>query len=474
MSVGKATHAVLSTFDMFSIGLGPSSSHTVGPMRAAYKFVDLMKREGTFHQARHVRCDLYGSLACTGLGHNTDRAVLLGLEGYRPESTDPDIAFERESAIQSECKLQLGSEFEIPFDPKRHLVWHFDEVLPGHANGMTLQAYGESGEELSKQSYYSVGGGFVVREGAEDDNAFQKDNKVEQVPFPFSTADDLIRMASAYDMKISEIVWENERTWYSDDEIRTNLRALWEAMDFCITRGCNTRGLLPGSLRIQRRAPKMYKRLSQSPSNSTEEALHSFGNITQDYLYCWAMAVNEENACGGKVVTAPTNGAAGIIPAVLKYYVEYCSDANEQGIFDFLLTAGAVGMLYKQGASLSAAEMGCQGEVGVATSMAAAGLAEVLHGTVFQVENAAEIGMEHSLGLTCDPIGGYVQIPCIERNAIGATKAVCATRLALYGEGRQRVSLDQVIATMRQVGMDMNPRYKETSRGGLAVNVPVC
>lgn len=476
---GELKHAVVSTFDMFSIGLGPSSSHTVGPMRAAGKFVDLLRQKHIFNSTRHVRCDLFGSLACTGLGHNTDRAVMLGLEGLKPETCESETAFAREKAIRMKNILNFGGEFDIPFDPKRHLRWNFDEVLPFHSNGMTLFAFGESGEELIKQNFYSIGGGFVVADGImEDVNAFQKMDSIgdeEEIkpspPFPFCNGNQLIHFADAHDMKISEIVWENERTWYSDEEIRSKLLEIWHVMESCINRGINTRGMLPGNLDVQRRAPKMYNRISQAASN---DPLRRYAPHNDDYMYCWSMAVNEENACGGRVVTAPTNGAAGIIPAVLKYYLTFCEGADEQGICDFLLTAAAIGMLYKQGASLSAAEMGCQGEVGVATSMAAAALCEVTGGGVYKVENAAEIGMEHSLGLTCDPIGGYVQIPCIERNAIGATKAVAAARLALYGEGRPRVKLDQVIKTMRQVGIDMHPRYKETSKGGLAVNVPVC
>jgi len=471
-------HAVISTFDMFSIGLGPSSSHTVGPMRAAYKFLELLKNRNKFHATASVRCDLFGSLACTGLGHNTDRAVLLGLEGLKPETTEADHAFTREDAIRKTNILRLGGEFDIKFDPKRNIVWHFDDVLPDHANGMRFHALGESGEELCQQEFYSIGGGFVIAPGVLDDaNAFRRfegvsDEPLPKVPpFPFNNAQTLIQYADAHEMKISEIVWENERTWYTDEEIRERLLNIWEVMDGCINRGIQTRGMLPGNLGVHRRAPKMMKRIKAKAEN---DPVRRFGEHPEDYMYCWSMAVNEENACGGRVVTAPTNGAAGIIPATLKYYLTFCDNSSEQGICDFLLTAAAIGMLYKRGASLSAAEMGCQGEVGVATSMAAAALAEVTGGTIYQVENAAEIGMEHSLGLTCDPIGGYVQIPCIERNAIGATKAVCAARLALYGEGRPRVHLDQVISTMRQVGLDMNPRYKETSRGGLAVNVPVC
>jgi len=476
---GDLKHAVVSTFDMFSIGLGPSSSHTVGPMRAAGKFVDLLRQRNLFNNTRHVRCDLFGSLACTGLGHNTDRAVMLGLESLKPESTESNVAFAREKSIRTKTKLNFGGEFEIPFDPKRQLVWHFDEVLPFHSNGMTFHAFGEDGNDLIKQNFYSVGGGFVIADNImEDVNAFQKmsginsEEEIKSQPqFPFCNANQLIHFADAHDMKISEIVWENERTWYTDDEIRSKLLEIWEVMDSCIERGLATRGMLPGNLNVQRRAPKMFNRIKNA---SNDDPLRRYADHNDDYMYCWSMAVNEENACGGRVVTAPTNGAAGIIPAVLKYYLTFCEGANEQGVCDFLLTAAAIGMLYKQGASLSAAEMGCQGEVGVATSMAAAALCEVTGGTIYQVENAAEIGMEHSLGLTCDPIGGYVQIPCIERNAIGSTKAVAAARLALYGEGRPRVKLDQVISTMRQVGIDMHPRYKETSKGGLAVNVPVC
>ena len=450
---------VISTFDIFKIGVGPSSSHTVGPMKAARAFVDSV--QDLSRPAARVTARLYGSLAYTGKGHGTDSAVLLGLSGERPDTLDPDAAEPLLRHIHAERVLDVPGIGKIPFAPERDLVFDLDDELPRHTNGMRFTAYDADGNELLCEDYYSIGGGFVVR-GDEPEPATQEG----EPPFPFTNAFELLQMADREGLAISELMYRNETHWRTAEEVRGKLDTIWEAMRACVQRGLVTEGVLPGRMSVLRRAPKLYRRLKERGKRD--------GLDTMDWVNAYAIAVNEENAAGGRVVTSPTNGAAGVIPAVLHYYSELVPDSDEEGVRRFLLTAGAIGILYKINASMSGAEMGCQGEVGVACSMAAAGLAAALGGSNAQVENAAEIGMEHNLGLTCDPIGGLVQIPCIERNAMGAVKAINAARLALQGDGSHKVSLDQVIATMRQTGLDMSTIYKETSRGGLAVNVPEC
>jgi L-serine dehydratase len=455
----------LSVFDIFKIGIGPSSSHTMGPMRAAREFVAGLKKEGTLGNVNEIAVRLYGSLALTGVGHATDRAVLLGLEGAEPQSVDPDqgeLALQR---IRSTGRLNLLGEREIAFDEPMQLLFMNHERLPHHSNGMRFTALAADGRKLSEETYYSIGGGFVVREGDEGDTVVS----LKPPPYPFESGDELLAKSREHGLEIFELVMANERTWRSDADVRAGLMRIWEVMQACVERGFRQTGVLPGVLKVRRRAPKLYRVLTEAQSAGKTNPLD-----VMDWVNAWALAVNEENAAGGRVVTAPTNGAAGIVPAVLHYYRRFEAGANDDGVIRFLLTAAAMGMLYKKNASISGAEMGCQGEVGVACSMAAAGLVAAVHGTNEQIENAAEIGMEHNLGLTCDPVAGLVQIPCIERNAMGAVKAINAARLATRGDGTHKVSLDQVIATMRQTGADMSTIYKETSQGGLAVNVPEC
>jgi L-serine dehydratase len=455
----------LSVFDIFKIGIGPSSSHTRGPMRAAREFVAGLKKEGTLGNVNEIAVRLYGSLALTGVGHATDRAVLLGLEGAEPQSVDPDqgeLALQR---IRSTGRLNLLGEREIAFDEPMQLLFMNHERLPHHSNGMRFTALAADGRKLSEETYYSIGGGFVVREGDEGDTVVS----LKPPPYPFESGDELLAKSREHGLEIFELVMANERTWRSDADVRAGLMRIWEVMQACVERGFRQTGVLPGVLKVRRRAPKLYRVLTEAQSAGKTNPLD-----VMDWVNAWALAVNEENAAGGRVVTAPTNGAAGIVPAVLHYYRRFEAGANDDGVIRFLLTAAAMGMLYKKNASISGAEMGCQGEVGVACSMAAAGLVAAVHGTNEQIENAAEIGMEHNLGLTCDPVAGLVQIPCIERNAMGAVKAINAARLATRGDGTHKVSLDQVIATMRQTGADMSTIYKETSQGGLAVNVPEC
>ncbi|KCV70772.1 hypothetical protein H696_03123 [Fonticula alba] len=552
----KDNHAVISVFDMFSIGIGPSSSHTVGPMRAARMFITSIEELGILHDVRYMRVELYGSLALTGDGHGTPDAVLMGLEGEDPRTVDTTMLPARVASIRSEKRLNLlGGLQLIDFDPSKHLIYYRDKRLPQHPNGMRFSVFNADGDLLATNEYFSVGGGFIVNKDTElaGENAFYRattalplnpsasytsaDEVASHGPastaiplnacdshtahhhptpvcdmgkknavvatLPFRTGDELLELCRQQNMTIAAVVMENERRWRPEAEIRANLLEIWRAMDDSITNGCwSSERKLPGSAGVSRRAPALFRRLMaksmpvapfdptsphgrSSATPSSAEGGHARARrdlptmAFLDWLSCFAIAVNEENAAGGRVVTAPTNGAAGIIPAVLKYFVSFVAghagpDAAEEDIVEFLLTAGAIGMLYKRGASISAAEVGCQGEVGVACSMAAAGLAAVMGGTIDQVENAAEIGMEHNLGLTCDPVAGLVQIPCIERNALGAAKAVTAAQLALSGDGQHRVTLDQVIETMRQTGLDMQSKYKETSLGGLAVNVPVC
>ncbi|MDR6991539.1 L-serine ammonia-lyase [Luteimonas sp. 3794] len=458
----------VSTFDLYKIGIGPSSSHTVGPMRAGARFVRRwLEVPGRLDDVARVRAEVFGSLALTGRGHGTDKAVMMGLEGHMPNQIDPDIIPDALIRIRGEKRIRLGGTREIGFDEKSDLVMNKRQKLPFHTNGMRFTAYDADGVVIATRDYYSVGGGFVVNEDEAAEDRIVADTT--DVPYPFSSGDELIAQANTHGISIATLMLENEKVWRSEDEIRDGLRELWAAMQSCVARGIRQTGTLPGGLHVTRRAPALHAELSSKPEAGMRDPL-----TVLDWVNLYALAVNEENAAGGRVVTAPTNGAAGILPAVLHYYDRFCPNSTEQGIFDFLLTASAVGILYKENASISGAEVGCQGEVGVACSMAAAGLTAALGGTPSQIENAAEIGMEHNLGLTCDPIGGLVQIPCIERNAMGAVKAINASRMAFRGDGKHKVSLDKVIKTMRDTGRDMRDKYKETSRGGLAVNVIEC
>ncbi len=457
----------ISAFEMFKVGIGPSSSHTVGPMRAALTFVTRLSDEGVLGRVRRVRAQLYGSLGATGKGHGTDKAVLLGLEGEAPDLIDPDCVEERLARIREARALTLPGGHRVPYNEKEDLVFLRRQSLPFHANGMRLTAWGEGEEELASRVYYSVGGGFVVNEEAAGADRIVADET--PLPHPFGNADELLTRCASTGLSISQLMLENEKAWRSEAETRNGLLRIWQVMQACVRRGCEVEGVLPGGMKVRRRAAELYRKLSAAPEASLRDPL-----TTLDWVNLYALAVNEENAAGGRIVTAPTNGAAGIIPAVLHYYYRFIPGASEDGVVRFLLTAAAIGILFKQNASISGAEVGCQGEVGVACSMAAGALAEVLGGTPEQVENAAEIGMEHNLGLTCDPVGGLVQVPCIERNAMGAIKAINAARMALRGDGKHFVSLDKVIKTMRDTGRDMKDKYKETSRGGLAVNVIEC
>ena len=456
----------ISTFHLFSIGIGPSSSHTVGPMRAARQFVLKLENEGVLENTHHVKADLYGSLALTGKGHCTDYAILLGLEGETPESVDPDQVHPRVNRIRNEHTLNLLGKRLVLFDEPTQLVFHYDKQLPFHPNGMRFHAYNAEGKELKVEVYYSVGGGFIVDHAAASSDRHLGED-AHKLPYPFKTAEQLLQICRQQNLMIHQVMMANELTWRSESEVKQGLLKIWDVMKGCVTRGCLNEGILPGGLNVKRRAPGLLRSLADPNRKKTPAEV-------MEWVSLWALAVNEENAAGARVVTAPTNGAAGIIPAVMHYYEMLTDNPDNEGIINFMLTAGAMGILYKEGASISAAEMGCMGEVGVACSMAAAGLTAVLGGTNEQIENAAEIGMEHNLGLTCDPIKGLVQIPCIERNTMGAIKAINAAMLALQGDGSHRVSLDQVIATMRQTGHDMQAHYKETSLGGLAVNVPEC
>ncbi|MET8564435.1 L-serine ammonia-lyase [Streptomyces flaveolus] len=453
----------ISVFDLFSIGIGPSSSHTVGPMRAARMFARRLRNEGLLEQAAAVRSELYGSLGATGHGHGTPKAVLLGLTGDSPRTVDVETADARVEAIRAEGRIRLLGEHEIAFDFDRDLVLHRRKALPYHANGMTLWAYDADGEELLSKTYYSVGGGFVVDEDAVGADRIKLDDTV--LKYPFRTGDELLRLTKETGLSISSLMLENERAWRSEEEIRAGLLEIWRVMRACVERGMSREGILPGGLKVRRRAAVSARQL-RAEGDPLAHAM--------EWITLYAMAVNEENAAGGRVVTAPTNGAAGIIPAVLHYYINFVPGADEDGVVRFLLAAGAIGMLFKENASISGAEVGCQGEVGSACSMAAGALAEVLGGSPEQVENAAEIGMEHNLGLTCDPVGGLVQIPCIERNGMAAVKAVTAAKMAMRGDGSHKVSLDKVIKTMKDTGADMSVKYKETARGGLAVNIIEC
>jgi L-serine dehydratase len=458
---------VCSTFDLFKIGVGPSSSHTMGPMTAACRFVEGLREAGKLARTAKVGVDLYGSLALTGKGHASDRAILLGLSGERPDRIDPDAAEATVARIRESGRLRLGGEHEIAFDEAADLRFLQRERLPHHSNGMRFTALDAAGATLDSRISYSVGGGAVVDEAAVARNA--PPEGAWDVPHRFSSGDELLAIAEQEGLSIADIARDNERAALAEEEIDRRLDAIDSAMSACIDRGMAVGGILPGGLNVKRRAPALHKLLTDRAERALQDPL-----TVIDWVNLWALAVNEENAAGGKVVTAPTNGAAGIVPAVLRYYQRFTPRATQEGTRIFLLTAAAIGSLFKENASISGAEVGCQGEVGVACSMAAAGLTAALGGTPAQVENAAEIGMEHNLGLTCDPVGGLVQVPWIERNAVGAIKAIEASRLALVGDGSHRVSLDQVIETMRKTGLDMNERYKETSLGGLAVNVVEC
>ena len=493
----------ISTFDLFKIGIGPSSSHTVGPMRAASMFVANLRDAGVLRDVARIGAEMYGSLGATGRGHGTPKAVMLGLEGERPESVDVGAIPERIEAIRQDGTLQLNGDHPIAFHEKTDLLLHRRKGLPLHPNGMRFTAYGAGGggggdgisagddqrdghdlldrdghrnsdshrdsdndrnKQLLTRVFYSVGGGFVLDESGSGVGTIVED--VRSLVYPFTTAAELLAHCDASGQGISDIMLANELAWRRERATRFGLLKIWEAMQECVDRGCRNDGVLPGGLKIPRRAPKLHGQLLAKPEASLSDPLTAL-----DWVTLYALAVNEENAAGGRVVTAPTNGAAGIVPAVLHYYTRFVPGANDDGVVRFLLTAAAIGVLFKENASISGAEVGCQGEVGSACSMAAGGLAEVLGGTPRQVENAAEIAMEHNLGLTCDPIGGLVQVPCIERNAMASIKAIHAARLALRGDGKHFVSLDQVIKTLRDTGRDMKDKYKETSRGGLAVNV---
>lgn len=455
----------ISVFDLFKIGIGPSSSHTVGPMIAAERFARFVAAQGLARVAA-VKVELFGSLGFTGRGHGSDAAVLLGLEGNLPHEVDIDAAPARVQAITSAGRLRLLGTHEIDFRVGEQLVFHRRERLPLHSNGLRFTAFDAHGASLAERVCYSVGGGFVVNhEGIPE--GVDMLAAPSAIPYPFTTGDELLAQCAAHGLCISTLMLENEKALRPEATVRSELLAIWQAMEACVRRGCEKEGILPGGLKVKRRAAALSRRLRS-------ETMGSDPLLVVDWVNLWALAVNEENAAGGRVVTAPTNGAAGIIPAVLHYYRRFVPNADDEGTLRFLLAAAAIGSLYKRNASISGAEVGCQGEVGVACSMAAAGLAEVLGGTPEQVENAAEIGMEHNLGLTCDPIGGLVQVPCIERNAMGSVKAINATRLAMSGDGKHNVSLDKVIRTMRQTGADMSTKYKETARGGLAVNIIEC
>ena len=461
----------VSVFDLFKIGIGPSSSHTVGPMRAARLFALRLAHDGRLGGVARVQSQLYGSLGATGKGHGSDKAVLLGLAGHEPDTVDVEAIPALLEAMRNQGRLVLHGGRDIAFEEKADLIFHRREALPFHANGLRFIAFDAAGAELANRCYYSVGGGFVVSDEVAADGSKQKviapDTTV--LAHPFHSGDDLLALSAREGKTIAQLMRGNERHWRTDAEIDAGLLRIWRVMQDCVQRGCATDGVLPGGFKVRRRAAPLYRALTANPEAALRDPLQ-----VMDWVNLYALAVNEENAAGGRVVTAPTNGAAGIVPAVLHYYTRFVHGSNDAGVVDFLLTAAAIGLLYKENASISGAEVGCQGEVGVACSMAAGALCAVMGGTTEQVENAAEIGMEHHLGLTCDPVGGLVQIPCIERNAIASVKAINAARMALRGDGTHHVSLDKVIKTMRETGADMQTKYKETARGGLAVNIVEC
>ncbi|MGP7733658.1 L-serine ammonia-lyase [Oceanimonas smirnovii] len=460
---------MISVFDIFSIGIGPSSSHTVGPMRAAHAFVQAMAEQGTLTRTTRVEVELFGSLGQTGIGHGTGKAVILGLGGFDPESVDVDMIPEFLQTVETSQEIVLNQTHPAAFPRSGAIVFHRRKTLPLHSNGMTCRAF-EDDKVLAEQSYYSIGGGFIVKaeEFADTKAAAVAESSARPVPFPFKSGNELLQLCRENGMSISGLMMENEKVNRSEEEVVAGLREIWEVMKACVKRGCKTEGILPGGLKVKRRAPSLHRRLV-SEAHYNKDPLS-----VMEWVDLFALAVNEENAAGGRVVTAPTNGAAGILPAVLHYYDKFVQPVDDDALVQYFLTAAAIGILYKENASISGAEVGCQGEVGVACSMAAGALTAVVGGTIEYVENAAEIGMEHNLGLTCDPVGGLVQVPCIERNAMGAVKAINASRLALRGTGEHKVSLDKVIKTMRDTGRDMKTKYKETARGGLAVNIIEC
>ena len=455
----------VSVFELFKVGLGPSSSHAVGPMIAGNRFADELIQTGARPAVAGLTAELFGSLALTGVGHGTPGSLLAGLGGHEPRTVDPSVPRGIIEDVTARGTLPLAGGGPVPFDVDRDLLWHRRKNLPAHPNGLRLAARGVGGEVLLSRDYYSVGGGFVVRS---DEVGAPPAADPRPVPRPFDSGAELLAVCEATGLPVSGVVRANELAFRTESELDAGLDELWAVMRACVAAGCETPGILPGALKVPRRAAALFEKLNAAAGSAPDPL------AALDWVNLWALAVNEENASGGRVVTAPTNGAAGIIPAVLHYYMKFVPGAGPAGVRNFLLTAAAVASLYKKHASLSGAEVGCQGEVGVACSMAAAGLAEVTGGSPRQVEQAAEIGMEHNLGLTCDPVGGLVQVPCIERNAMGAVKAVNAARLALCGDGTHAVSLDRVIRVMRRTGRDMSAKYKETSRGGLAVNVTEC
>lgn len=452
----------ISVFNLFSIGIGPSSSHTVGPMKAAREFASSLNHD----HVHHIKVELFGSLAYTGKGHGTDNAILLGLEGYAPDTVDPDLIRPRAQEIKTQNQLNLFSKLLVPFHYDVDFIFNLKDLLPAHTNGMRFTAYNQNQTEISSHIFYSIGGGFILNE----EQASRSETLQEiAVPYPFSTTKELLHHCETHQLTIKDIMLANESAMRPAPEVTSGLLKIAQVMRECIDKGCRTSGILPGGLEVKRRAYELIQKLQQKGRPGSYELSDSMS-----WLNLYAIAVNEENGAGSRVVTAPTNGAAGVVPAVLHYYLDFYPEAKPEDAIDFLLTAGAIAILYKKGASISGAEVGCQGEVGVACSMAAGAITAVLGGTIYQIENAAEIAMEHHLGMTCDPIGGLVQIPCIERNAMGAVKAVNASRLALLGDGHHFVPLDKVIATMKQTGKDMMTIYKETSLGGLAANIPEC
>jgi L-serine dehydratase len=454
----------ISAFDLFKIGIGPSSSHTVGPMLAANQFAQGLESSGLLPQVGRIMAEMFGSLGATGKGHGTPKAVLLGLEGEMPDSVDVPSIAKRVAAIRENHRLALCGSHSIDYNHDRDFFLHRRKVLPFHSNGMIFTAFDHQGNELTKRTFYSVGGGFVVDDSASEADCIIEDSRV--TAYPFDSAFELLALCKEHSLSISDLMLENEKAWRPEQETRDGLMNLWSVMQSCVTNGITNGGILPGGLNVPRRARELHQQLLSQPEAALSDPLSVL-----DWVTLYALAVNEENAAGGRVVTAPTNGAAGIIPAVLHYFMRFVPNATDEAVVRFLLTASAIGILYKKNASISGAEVGCQGEVGSACSMAAGALAEALGGTPAQVENAAEIGMEHNLGLTCDPVGGLVQVPCIERNAMGAVKAIHAARMAMRGDGSHFVSLDKVIQTMRKTGEDMHKKYKETSRGGLAMHV---
>ncbi len=456
----------ISTFDLFKIGIGPSSSHTVGPMVAAEQFAAGLVAKKLLADVARLKAEMFGSLGLTGNGHGTPKAVVLGLMGEKPSSVDVDRVGEIIADVTANNHLYLlGDEGKtITFSMEKDIVLHRRKTLPFHANGMRFTAYNDTGDEIDSRAYYSVGGGFILDESEAENGVIMEDDRKE--PYPFDSGAELLALCKEHNFTIAELMMENELANDTRENIRAKLDELWDVMKACVQRGYEQEGILPGGLKVKRRAPGLYNELKGRYAEATDPL------AVLDWVTLYALAVNEENAAGGRMVTAPTNGAAGIIPAVMHYYMDFIDGADQVGVRDFLLTAAAIGMLYKKNASISGAEVGCQGEVGSACSMAAAGLTSVMGGTPNQVENAAEIAMEHHLGLTCDPVGGLVQVPCIERNAVASVKAIHATRMALHNDGSSHVvSLDKVIKTMKETGRDMKTKYKETSRGGLAVNV---